>query len=731
MSETYQTPTDFGTDPEGIVRRWVMELKLADKRDDDFLKTGKKVWDVYRGKGRKKNSFNVLWSNTETLAPAVFNSPPQPNVRRRFKDKDPVGKVASEMLERCLTFQTDTEPFMSAVADDVLDMLLPGRGVSRIRYVPSLVQVGTPEPDEEAEEPTHEAMEGDAEELDWEQVVLEHVQWDDFRHGPGKTWNEVGWVAFRHRMTRDDLIKLAGEKIGKAVTLDEPADDDLKKDDDLCEVFQTAEVWEIWCKDERVVKFICKSYKASPLKVVQDPLGLGEFFPNPKPLMAVQDSASLEPIALYEQYKEQAEELNRVSTRINKIVDACKLRGIYDATMAELAELMRAADNDLVPAQNGAMWAEKGGFEKAIWMWPAKDAAEVLQILQLQREATKQVIYEITGIADVMRGSTDPNETLGAQELKAQFGGQRVKSMQREVQRYVRDQIRLMAEVAAEKFQPETLLKMTNMEVPTQEQVMQQQQQAMLQAQASGQAAQPPAQPPVTLEQVMAVLRDDATRMFKIDVETDSMIAATMQQDMQALEQVLGGITQLVQGLGPAVQAGAMPVEAVKEMILAVSRRARLGTVVEDALEKIQPPAPQVDPNQAKAEAEQAKVQAKKELDEQALQHKMQLDQIELAHNQKMEQQRAEADMAIEAQRQQGEMARAQQDAAFQRQLEMFKAQQESVREQEKAQREQELQLILAKIEQATTLKVAEMNNETTKETAKMAADAKPKEKAE
>jgi len=35
----------------------------------------------------------------------------------------------------------------------------------------------------------------------------------------------------------------------------------------------------------------------------------------------------------------------------------------------------------------------------------------------------KQTIYEICGIADIMRGDSDPRETLGAQKIKAQFGG--------------------------------------------------------------------------------------------------------------------------------------------------------------------------------------------------------------------------------------------------------------------------------------------------------------------
>ncbi|MBN9410840.1 MAG: hypothetical protein J0H69_16965 [Burkholderiales bacterium] len=708
MAETYEREQDFGPGKKGLVRRWLMELSLAEKRDKDFRQVGKKVWDQYRGKGRRKNSFNILWSNTETLAPAVFNSPPVPNVRRRFKDADLVGKWASQYLERCLAFQTDTEPFVHNIKQDVLDMLLPGRGIGRVRYVPSLVQVGTPVPDEADEDPAHESMEGDQEELAWEQCVVEHVQWDDFRHGPGKTWGEVSWIAFRHRFNRADGVRKFGDKFEK-VTLDEPADDELKKEEDLAPLFQTAEVWEIWDKEERKVYFIAKSYKDEPLQEMDDPLGLGEFFPIPRPLYAIQDSSCLDPVALYEQYKEQAEELNRISTRINKIIDALKVRGIYDSTLGELAELMRADDNDLVPAQEAAKWAQMGGLEKAIWMMPMESAAKALQILYQQREATKQVIYEISGIGDVMRGVSDPNETLGAQQLKSQWGGQRVGNLQREVVRYVRDIIRIMSEIIAERFQPETLRKMSGLSLPTQAEY---QQQAMM-AQLQGQ--QPPPQPAVFMDQVMEVLRDDATRTFKVDVETDSMIAATIQDDMQGLQQVLQGVTQWIQGAAPAVMSGAMPVDAVKEVMLAIVRRSKLGTAVEDALEQMKEPTPPPDPGAAQAQAEQAKLQAKQQLDQQALEHKKQMDQAALAHSQQLEMQRAQSDAQIERERMQGELVKAQQEVVFTRQLEAYKADQD-----------RQLQVILAQIKKDTAIEVAHVNNEGKVASAEIAAANKP-----
>lgn len=664
--ETNDTPSDFGKGPKGEVRRWLKELDLSDKREEDYRKIGKRVMNTYRGVGRKKNSFNILWSNTETLAPAVFNSPPKPNVSRRFKDEDPVGKVASTVVERCLMFQTDTESFMHSLALDVLDMLLPGRGISRVRYVPELVAM-----DGETTDGDEDAPGNETEQIAFEQCVLEHVQWGDFRIGPGKTWEQVEWVAFQHRLTRDELVEKFGD-VGKTLSLDDAdADDaDLKSDENLASTFRTAEVWEFWCRYDKTVRWVCKAFKDSALKTQPDPLGLIGFFPVPRPLYAILDSSCLEPLTLYEQYKEQAVELDRISTRINKIVDAMKLRGMYDSTLAELSELMEAEDNKLIAVQNAAQWLDKG-LDKAIWMMPIVDAANVLKVLYEQREACKQVIYEVMGIGDIMRGVSDPNETLGAQKLKAESGGKRVSKMQREVERYTRDLIRIMGEIVSEKFQPETLLKMTGMQILTEQQVqmtVQQYQNAVQQAQATG---QPPPKPlpekPVTLEQVVAVLRDDATRSFKIDVETDSMVAATMADDAQALQAVLGGVAQFMTAAAPAVQAGAMPVEAVKEIVMTICRRSRLGTAVEDALDKMKAPNPPPDPAQAVMAQEQAKMQGAAQLEQMKGQMETQKHERELQANAQAEQFRAQLDQqseqgkaVLEAQKQQSEQAHAQ-----------------------------------------------------------------------
>lgn len=675
------TKAEAGKTPERAVRRWLMEIKLADKREKDWRKEARELLTTYRGNTTKRNNFNILWSNTEVLRPALYNSTPKPDVRRRFRQKDILGKAVSEVLERGLSYCVDAYDLDNCVQGDVLDSLLPGRAVSRVRYIPKYkgaAPAAMPEQKEAAETPhKDEAFEGHTEEVEYEQALCEHVQWDDFLHGPGKVWEEVPWVGFRQRLTKDDLIGMFGEKVAKEIRLDDVADEDINSphNDDLKEVFKRAELWEIWDRDSGKVFFVNESYKKDLLypkpvaegdKPGEPPLRMKGFFPCPRPLSMVEDTGSLVPIPLYELYRKQAQELDNISGRINKIINACRVRFVHDSTLTELKALMDADDNVGIPAESARSWMANGGIDRAIWWMPVDQIAKVLNELYQAREGCKQVIYEITGLSDILRGATDPNETLGAQKMKANSASLRLQRMQREVQRYVRDLIRLLGEVIGEHFSYETLAKMTGMNFPTN----QQKQEGALQLKAVQSMVQQGQQPPPQIgpmtqqlqqmlalpswEDIMAVLKSDMSREYRIDIETDSTVAESLKQDMEGLKEVIGSIVELWQGVAPAVQAGAVDMNVVKAMTMTVVRHARMGTEVEDALETgMQEPQQAADP---KVAAEQAQAEKEQALAEQQAQHEAQIAQ--------REQQMKEMQAAHDAQVEQAKMA---QDAALQR----------------------------------------------------------------
>lgn len=730
-----ESKDDFGLSPRNVVRRWNKELSLASDDESDWRKECRHILKLYRSES-KGNDFNIFWSNTETLRPAIYNSAPVPDVRRRFSDKDPLGKCVSEVLNRALTFSIDCDEFDTHIKYDVLDMLLFGRGISRIRYVPTLVPGDDKSEGKDKEPHDVELQESEgSEELSWEQCVPEHVSWDDFRHGPGRTWNEVQWVAFKHNLTRDELVEKFGDVGGKIPLTQSDDDKKLDKNDPVNQLFKTAEVWEIWDKEQRKVLFISTNYADGVLGEQDDPLKLEQFFPVPRPVYAIEDSSSLVPVPLYSQYKKQIDELNRIQKNISTVEKTIKVRGIYDSTLGELKTLYSGEGNELIPAENVSKLLDRGGLEKAIFFAPIEVCAGVLKVLYEQRDKCIQVIYQVTGISDIQRGETEANETAAAQKIKTQWGTLRLQRLQGEVQRYIRDLIRLMAEIIGERFQPDTLKQMTNLNYPTDQQLQQQFQQQMMQyqqamqqfqqqGQQGGQPPQPPQMPDTpTWEQIDKVLKNDAVRSYKIDIETDSTIAATIQEDVQETKLIMDGVTGFLQSFGPLVQQGMLPFNVGKEILITFLRSTKMGSRLEDALDEMHEPQPQPDPKVAQI---QAQAQADIQRDQQKHQADIQRTQIEAQINAQVAQQtesiRAQADTQIEAARMQADMAiehNKAQLAAAQEQMKIhFDAQVQAMKQ---AQADQ-TQMILARLDRMTKLEVAEIAANTTLQAAQMSA---------
>lgn len=669
-------------------RYWKRELELADKREKEWREKATKLVKQYRGAVAKKNAFNLLWANTETLGPAIYNTLPPSDVRRRFRDRDPVGKVVADVAQRCLNYSSDTGSFDDDMRMAVLDALVPGRGVTRVRYVPSFSQVGVQgeQHTEQQEQPAagHEAQEGNAEELADEQCVTEHVDWQDFRRGYARTWAEVPWIAFRHALTKDDVTAQFGEEIAAQIKYEESQEErDRQSSNKATESSgnedATAEFWEIWHKEKRRVCFFQSKIERLiyPLGNEQGepPIAFKQFWPIPRPLMLVEETSSLIPTPPYELYRAQADEVDAISVRINKIVNALKVRGVYDATLSEMSQLVASNDNEMISVENAAKWMANGGLEKAIWWMPVEKAATVLQVLYQARDLAKQAVYEISGIADVLRGATDPNETLGAQKLKANFASGRMTKQKQEVARYARDLYRLMSEVVGEKFGIDTLAKMSGVQLPRQaEQEMAQKQIRLMQASAAQTGQQPQIPPQLqqmlqspSWEQVKAVLANDLSREYRIDVQTDATVAATLQDDMTAMRDVLTGIVELVTGLGPAVQQGAMPVNTLKSIMLSVVRRSKLGLDVEDAIENIQQPPPQPAPEDKSAEVEQHKQQGETQREQMKIASDEKIAQAKIDSEERIAKMKADHEHALRMQQEANRYAADGEKLAFQR----------------------------------------------------------------
>ena len=676
----YKNPL-YGDSPEDLVKYWLDELEDSDKTEKDWRDDAKSVVDIYRGEdvaatavssdGQKmrRNTFNILWSNIETLKPAIYNKTPVPNVQRRFKDEDQLGRAVAQVLERSLEFMVDANDLDAPMSDAVDDYLLVGRGVTRVRYVPTF---GTPEqPEGEIPGEMAENYEEPVGEVVKEEAIAESVAYEDFRRGPANKWSEVDWVGFQHKLTKQDIEEKFGEEMANSVGIDVYAREDDTYDNETNRSPREGRtrIWEIWCKATKKVYFIAPSYKDKPLNEADDPLGLSGFFPIPRPIYSLTTTDSLIPVSEYYLYHTLATELNNVTKRIIDILKGLRLRGIYDSRMSEIGRLMDSGDNKMIPLDGASQYLDAGGLDKAIWMMPIDKYVSVVNQLYAYRQNLITSIYEITGISDVLRGSSVASETATAQSIKANYGSMRLQRRQREVQRYARDVVRLLAEVIAEQFSIDTLQKMTGLDYPTEEekamiqsQMQMQMQQFQMQAQQMQMQGQQPPQPPQpdpqmlerlekpTWEQIQQIARDDLLREFKVDIETDSTIAANDAEQQQNITELLTGITAFLNGIAPAVESGAVPMETAKSLLMAAVRRFKLGTEVETAVDKIgdqpiQNPEQQAgesgEAEMAKQQAEMARLQTEQQAE--MAKQKMELELAQSKHQMEMQKLEREA----------------------------------------------------------------------------------------
>jgi len=730
---TYESKAEAVQDERDFVKLWLDQIERSGADEKKWREDAEKAEDVYQSKeGSRNREFNIFHANIETIVPALYNSTPIPDVRRRFADKDPVGKVVSDIIERSLSFAVDTYDFDGMMHASIKDSEITDRGVARVRYVP-----------------TFGKNDDGTDKLVYAEVKCEHVPWRDYRRGPGRFRGEVPWEAFRHYLSKDEITKLIdGTDINiEDIPLNYSSDGstDTKDKDPKSDVFRRGMVWEIWDKDSKKVLFICQDYHERVLKAEDDPLELTNFFTTPKPLQAIEQTASLVPVTPLRIYQDLVEELNVVTRRITKLVKTLRPRGLYGGNPLDMKAVAEAEDGALVPATDSMQFMQAGGLEKAIHWYPLDPTTTAIKTLYEQRESIKQTIYEVTGIADILRGATDPGETLGAQQLKAQWGSLRIQRRQSEVARFARELFELKAEIIATKFDWPLLSKMTGIELPSQEQkqtvqaLMQQVQQAQQAGQeippqilAQGEQAQQMLSQP-SQEEVMQLLQDDISRNYRIDIESDSTIRNDLSRNQQTMNMFLQGTAQFGQAMGPIIMADASMKPVVMEIYGAFARQFKLGRQAEDAIEaateqaqktKDQPPPPDPKVEAEKMKAEVAKQKA--DMDAQAQQQKMQMEQQKA----QMDLQAAQQKHAMELQKMQAELQMQREEIQIMREkmgLEMQAAQQKAAVDAQAMEHKAALNERTAALQAESTEHKHTLGMEAAEHKAKMAKQAKPK----
>ncbi len=613
-------------------REWDATCSLI---DDVYSRSGSSYETLMAqfGESWRDSQLDLFWASFEILKPAVYARPPKPAVKPIFSDGDKVKILTAELLER-----TATSAFMRTGMGDVMcevrdDLIFAGRGVPWLRY-----------------------------ETDGGQkVCVEHLDRSDFLHEPARKWAEVGWAAARFWLDRAELKKrfktLTDEQLDGAKFT-------LKRDEDGDETgTQKAGVWEVWHRADNRTYWVTEGIDVL-LDDGEPELKLNDFFPCPRPAYGTLKRRSLVPVPDWERYSVHFSKISNLTSRIYSLLDAVKMKGLIPAggDIGDAIEQLIVSDDDqmLIPVPGAALLATGNAANFVQWL----PLAEIATAIQGLIEARGQLIndfYELSGISDIMRGASEPDETLGAQRLKSQYGSVRVRGKIDELQRVAADCVRIAAEIIAQKFTRETLLAMAQMDVasrkdiekrvkeienaaekemkalgakaaqaaqspqarqvdPTQaEQAMQQAQQQILGKygpmlhEAEGQVA---------IEDVMALLRDDRARSFAFEIESDSTILTDEMMEKQARGEFLTAFNTASQSLVSLAAMGEQGAKLAGEMLKFALAPFRAGRQLDAAIDAFLETAPDMaaraqggqDPmaeaNNKLAEAEMVKAKA-------------------------------------------------------------------------------------------------------------------------
>ena len=689
---------------------WLSRIESYDRSFSGWKRRAKEIIDIFRlhssgastSSARKSGSYNILWANTKILLPALFSKTPQVVAERRNRDDDRIGRLASMVLERSANTEIETNGMSDAMEAVVLDVLLCGRGVSWILFdfdplppepvvpappppmpEPVIGPDGVPMPAEPPPDLPPAWMTQDGEPVDPAEVVeidgapmiqrdgvtnerttIDYVNWADFAHSPARSWHEVekdGWVARRIAMSRKEGMQRFGEGFGKVqLTLSSRLDhgdspEHARESPSLSgEEPRFAEVWEIWDASTRRRIHVAKGID-DPLEVEDDPYGLEGFFPCPRPTFATLSNEDLVPISDFEQYQPLAEELEILTRRRMSLARVMKLCGIYDDSVEGVGQMMEGKDGTLIPVKGMSGVDGRGGIDNVIQWAPVEAAHKVLDGLNMASDRVQQSIYEISGVSDIMKGNVDPREKASQSRIKSQYASQRLDQQRRSIERHARDVSRIMVEVMAELYSAETLREQSGFDLfPEVQQIGQD-------PQAGPQAVEQ------TWEQVIQLIRDERTRGFRIDIETDSTIALSAEIEGEKRNQATAAMGGFMANILPAINLAPELLPAIGQLMLFTLRGHRAGRQVEAAFEKsvemlfqrlmaqqqaAQQQEEQGPPPDPVAEAQAAKIQQQAEIEGQKGQLALQQAQMEAeaaAQQQQIEAQAAQQKAAADA----------------------------------------------------------------------------------
>lgn len=603
---------------------WKQQILKAKSDNKDYYAQAEAAEKAYG----EATSYNIFYSNIQTLKANLLTNTPKPDVERRFIKKAASNRLqyntfitVSNVIEACLTYFTDIENLQPKLKDLIEQAKKTGRGVAWITYEPTIDTVGEDEQGNPIEDITGR------------DIKIETISYKDYLCSTVEKQELIWWKARKHLLDKSELLK----KFNFDATKDKGFFSKFFGSDNERKL---AEVWEIWDKTEKKRHYLyLVGGTAKILKSGDDPYKLDGFFPCAEftPLTA---SDTIIPKPEYEIYKSKAKELDKVSKLGDKLEAAIKYVITTDvANQDNVAAMNNAEEGGIVTLHSpNPLSSDPAGSTGYL---PIDAAINLATHREDKKLTLKQDIYDITGISDIMRGQTDAQETAAAQKIKGVFGSLRFQDQQKEVQSLVVAIYRIIAEIISEHFDAKTLQDITSIYLPTTKEKVALQfkiQQAELTQEERANLDNP------TWEDVLNILRSEKLRNYTVDIQSTATVFDDLSMQNESISQLVLAykdvISTAMQFNNPAVIRGFIP---IAKMLLTNIKTGR--AVAKQMIEAIEGAADELEKN-LKANAGQvppevAIQQQELALKQQEVQARIQLDMVRAQSEMLKEQNRA------------------------------------------------------------------------------------------
>ncbi len=593
---------------------------------------------------QNRMTFNLLWSNVQTQQPMLYSRLPEPYVSRRFNNQDPIARMAATIAQRATSTDLERDDFDDVASSAALDFLIVGRPCIRGVYEETTLNTRIPvrKEDREDGQPRYVTEAGDEIPKDIverdgrqmfvldpkntdERAPLVYQFWKDFIIGPGRKWSDLqrrGWIAYRNFMTKAEVRRRFNDHAANNVQYSYSAyslSSDERQANNKAGIGgageKLAEIYEVWSARDRTVYWVSKGY-TKLLDKKPDYLELEGFFNTPRPLLATYSNDTFVPTPDYAEYYSQAQELDQITAKIEAIMEDVRAGGVFDGSVPGLGQALKNKTGGYFPIESWQKFASQAGMDGSVQEYQVLQKVQAVTALYEHRQRTKLDADEVGGMIDLFRGQqSQKDETLGQSQIRSAMGGLRVNKKQRDFQRYLRDCLRIKAEIVVTKFDPQRVLEMADVQALIAESPELSRLRLFAESEQGQQVLQTPEgaaaftmqvgaatkKQSALIQSAMQLLRDDRMRTFKLDIETDSTVALDEATEKNQAIEFIDGLGNYLERIfaSEAIKENPELKPLAGEMLMFMVRRFKIGRSLEQKIERtIQsiitaPPSPQ------------------------------------------------------------------------------------------------------------------------------------------